>query len=107
MFDWDKAIFRLEELNALSEDPALWQKPEAAQKMLRERNHLAAMVDGYRALDQQSQDSLLLAEMGEEEGDASVVNDAEDTLRAVADKLKAMETEALLSGEVDGNDCFL
>ena len=75
--------------------------------MLRERNHLAAMVDGYREMEQQFDDSLMLAEMGEEEGDSSVIDDAEATLRAIAAKLKGMETESLLSGEVDGNDCFL
>ena len=65
------------------------------------------MVDGYRALDQQMQDSLMLAEMGEEEGDAGVVDEAEATLRDILEKLKGMETESLLSGEVDANDCFL
>ena len=65
------------------------------------------MVDGYKALEQQCQDSLMLAEMGEEEGDAGVVDEAEATLRDILEKLKGMETESLLSGEVDANDCFL
>ena len=75
--------------------------------MLRERNHLSAMVDGYKALHQQFEDSLMLAEMGEEEGDSGVVDEAENTLRSILEKLKGMETESLLSGEVDANDCFL
>ncbi len=64
-------------------------------------------MDGYKALDQQFQDSLTLAEMGEEEGDATVVEEAEQTLRDIQLKLKSMETESLLSGEADANDCFL
>ena len=47
---WETAEHRLEELNAMSEDPALWNDPARAQKLMRERQTLADAIDGYRAL---------------------------------------------------------
>ncbi len=35
--DWDRAVKRLQELNAKVEDPALWDDPKAAQEVMRER----------------------------------------------------------------------
>src|SRR5208283_5832534 len=40
IFDWDKAQIRLKDLNSIVEDPALWDNPQRAQKLLRERQHL-------------------------------------------------------------------
>ena len=38
--DWDVALARLEELNAMVEDPTLWNDPKAAQVVMRERRRL-------------------------------------------------------------------
>ena len=40
IFDWDRALLRLDELNAKAEDPNLWNKPSEAQKVMRERTQL-------------------------------------------------------------------
>ena len=47
------------------------------------------------------------AALGEEERDNTIVADAEKELAAIADKLRRLELESLLSGEADGNDCFI
>jgi len=78
-----------------------------AQSLLRERNHLDALISSYEQLDRQCKDSVELIEMGEAEGDVSIVAEAETTLNDVAEKLHRLEIESLLSGEADGNDCFL
>ncbi len=104
---WDDAELRLEELNARSEDPTLWNDPAAAQKLMRERQRLASSVDGYKALAQGLADNVELIEMGEAENDAEIVSEAETALRAVKETAGEREIEALLSGEADGNDCYL
>src|SRR3546814_4941656 len=38
--DWDRALRRLDELNAKDEDPTLWDNPQAAQEAMRERRRL-------------------------------------------------------------------
>jgi peptide chain release factor 2 len=104
---WDTAAHRLEELDALTEDPALWNDPARAQKLMRERQTLADAIEGYRALAQDLADQRELIELGEAEGDAAVVADAEAAIRSLRDRAAAKEIEALLDGEADGNDTFL
>ena len=104
---WETAEHRLEELNARAEDPELWADPAHAQKVMRERQRLADQVEGYRALEQALEDNRELIELGEAEGDAEVVAEAEAALKRLRDEVGARETEALLSGEMDANDCFL
>lgn len=65
------------------------------------------MVDGYKRMDQDFRDSLELIELGEAEGDTGIVNDAEKKLQALADEMRQLEIQSLLSGEADANDCFM
>lgn len=74
---------------------------------MREKNQLEQMIDGYIQLDTEAKNSLEFAEMGEAENDPSIVADAEASLKKIADELHRMETDALLSGEADANDCFI
>ena len=74
---------------------------------MRERTHLDTAVNGYRALERELSDSIELIEMGEAEGDQTVVDDAEKTLLALKDKAAKLELESLLSGEADANDCYV
>ncbi|MCU0986087.1 MAG: peptide chain release factor 2, partial [Acetobacteraceae bacterium] len=105
--DWDAALVRLEELNARAEDPALWEKPEAAQKLMRERNRLAGAVEGVQRLEREVADAIDLIELAEAEGDADTAAVAEADLRRLAEEARRREIESLLSGEADGNDCFV
>ena len=66
---WETAEHRLEELNAMTEDPALWNDPARAQKLMRDRQTLADALDGYKRLAQELADQQELIELGEAEGD--------------------------------------
>lgn len=104
---WETAEHRLEELNAMTEDPELWNDPGRAQKLMRDRQTLSDALDGYKSLAQDLADQKELIELGEAEGDDAVVADAEAAIRALRETAAARETEALLDGEADGNDTFL
>ncbi len=105
--DWETAPHRLEELNAMTEDPSLWNDPARAQKLMRDRQILADAIDRYTGLARELSDQLELIEMGEAEEDAEVVAEAEAAVRALRDTAAAAEIEALLDGEADANDTFL
>lgn len=105
--NWETAPHRLEELNAMSEDPALWDDPNRAQKLMRDRQLLSDAIDGYVALERELADQRELIELGEAEGDADVVADAEAAIRTLRDHAAQKEIEALLDGEADANDTFL
>ncbi len=105
--DRPTAQHRLEELNARVEDPALWNDPARAQKLMRERQQLLEKIETHDAIARDLRDNLELIELGEAEGDAAVVAEAEEALRRLREKAAARELEALLGGEADGNDTFL
>ncbi|RYG92030.1 peptide chain release factor 2 [Loktanella sp. IMCC34160] len=105
--DWETAEYRLEEFNARVEDPNLWNDPEAAQKLMRDRQMLVDSITGYKSIKQELQDNIDLIELGEMEDDTEVVTEAEAALKALQAKAAEKELEALLDGEADGNDTFL
>ena len=105
--DIETAQHRLEEFNARVEDPTLWDDPEAAQQLMRDRQALIDKIEVERSIAQELKDNVELIELGEMEGDDEVVAEAEAALKALKERAKAKELEALLDGEADGNDTFL
>jgi len=105
--DWETAPHRLEEFNALIEQPDLWNDPAKAQKLMRERQSLMDAVNGYRLIEAGLNDNIGLIELGEAEGEDSIVAEAEAALKALVEVAAQKELEALLNGEADGNDTFL
>jgi peptide chain release factor 2 len=74
---------------------------------MRERNKLETAVKNYRDLETEFRDSVELIGLAEAENDASMVRDAESSLRKVAELARSAELQSLLSGEADGNDTYL
>ncbi len=105
--DAETAPHRLEEMNAIIEHGDLWSDPARAQKLMRERQELIDALTSYRAIERDLADNAELIELGEAEGDAEIVTEAEAALRALAERAAAKRLEALLDGEADGNDTFL
>ncbi|NIZ03421.1 peptide chain release factor 2 [Thalassospira lucentensis] len=105
--DWDNALRRLDELNALAEDPTLWDDAANAQKVMRERTQLDDAINGYKKLAQELDDNIELIELGEAEGDEDTVTEAEEGLRKIKAIAAQRELESLLSGEADANDAYL
>jgi len=105
--DWETVQHRLEEFNARVEDPALWDDPAKAQKLMRGRQALVDALATHDGIAQELSDNRELIELGDMECDAEVVTEAETALRALAARAAAKELEALLNGEADANDTFL
>jgi peptide chain release factor 2 len=105
--DIETAPHRLEEFDAMSEDPALWNDPARAQALMRDRRLLADALETYRSLSREMEDQVGLIELGEAEGDTEIVVEAESELAKLARVAAEKELEALLNGEADSNDTFL
>ena len=90
-----------------AEDSSLWNDPQEAQKLMRERQGLDDSISAIRGLSQALQDNVGLIELGEEEGDESIVAEAEAAIRALSGEVKARQIEAILSGEADANDTYV
>jgi peptide chain release factor 2 len=105
--NWEQALARRDELDAISEDPTLWDNAARAQSLMRERTKLSAALDAVIALERDLADNLELAEMAEAEGDEDMIAEAQGALAAARERADRAELEALLSGEADGNDCYV
>ncbi|HVC54412.1 MAG TPA: peptide chain release factor 2 [Stellaceae bacterium] len=105
--DWEAANRRLAELNAKAEDPKLWDDPAAAQAVLRERTRLERAIDSYRRIEREVDEAVELIGLGDADGDTAIVAEAEAGLAALRQEAQRREVESLLSGEADGNDCYL
>ncbi|PQO23753.1 peptide chain release factor 2 [Rhodobacteraceae bacterium WD3A24] len=105
--DRETAEHRLEEFDAMIEDPELWSNPDRAQKLMRDRQALVDALETYRGIERDLNENVELIEMGEAEGDTDVVAEAEAALKALAERARARELEALLDGEADANDTYL
>ena len=97
----------MDELNAASEDPTLWDDPTRAQKLMRERQQLDDGINGVRALEADLGDNLELIELGGMEDDAEVIEEAEEALKALKIEVERRQIASLLSGEADGNDSYV
>ena len=74
---------------------------------MRERTVTEKRLAGFRALEQEFEDTIELIALAEEEEDAETLDDAEKALAALQAVAAKRQLESLLSGEADGNDCFL
>ncbi len=75
--------------------------------MMRERNRLASQVEAVRQLEGGLSDALGYAELADAEGDEGSLNEAVADLARLRQRAARAELEALLSGEADGNDCYI
>jgi peptide chain release factor 2 len=105
--DWDRALRRLDELNARVEDQALWSDPKAAQEVMRERRRLDEAITATRAIQSELTDTVELIEMAEAEGDTEMEADGVRSLAELAARAEADKVKALLAGEADANDSYI
>ena len=107
IFDWDNALIRLDEVEHLAQDPDLWNDPEKAQALMRERTRLVDSIGAVRDMETTLNDNLELIELAEAEGEEALAEDAVAALREAAARAESIRVESLLSGEADSNDCYL
>jgi peptide chain release factor 2 len=105
--DWDRAHKRLGELNAMVEDPTLWDDPKAAQGVMRERRRLEEAIGATKKIETELTDTVELMEMAEAEGDAGLVDDAVKALAELAESSERDKVAALLAGEADANNAYV
>src|SRR3546814_12445428 len=101
--DWDRALRRLDELNARVEDPTLWDDPKKAQEVMRERTRLDQAISATKAIQQEMDDTVELMELDEAEGDTALVDEGVVTLEALADRADDDKIRALLAGAAEAN----
>lgn len=74
---------------------------------MKERTILEKKISGVREIEQAVQDNKDLIELAELEGDEAMIRESEQALAALHVKAQRKQLESLLSGEADGNDCYI
>ena len=105
--DWERAMRRLDELNARVEDPSLWDNPKQAEEVMRERRRLESAIGTVNEISAEMADAVEFVELGEAEGDDAVVADGLASLAKLAERADADKVQALLAGEADANDTYI
>jgi peptide chain release factor 2 len=107
IFDYAGRKEALEEVLRELEDPAIWNDPERAQKLGRDRATLEAIVNVIDELDVGLGDAQDLLDMAREEDDAETVDAVAADLATFEEKVAALEFRRMFSGEQDSACAFL
>ncbi len=105
--DFDSKSERLVEVLRELEDPAIWNKPEQAQAMGKERAMLEGIVNTILELERGLSDAEELLSMAVEENDEETVDTVAADLEEYEKKVAALEFQRMFSGEMDANNAFL
>lgn len=107
IFDYDAKKERLEEVNAELEQPDVWNEPQRAQALGKERASLEAVVETIDQLTQGGEDVNELLMLAVEEDDQETFDEVEPELVELEAKLTKLEFRRMFSGEHDASDCYI
>ncbi len=89
------------------EDPEIWNQPEVAQKLGKERSGLEAVVTTIEEVENGVSDAKDLLSLAAEENDLDTLQEIEKDLQALDDRVAELEFRRMFSGEMDANNAFL
>lgn len=107
IFDLDVKVERLEEVSRELENPDIWNNPEHAQALGKEKVSLEEVVFTIQKLTQGTEDVEGLLELAVEAEDEGTLNDAETELKDLTVALEKLEFRRMFSGPNDANDGYL
>lgn len=107
IFDYDLKQERLEEVTRELEDPTLWDDPEKAQAIGKERSALEGVVLTIDQLTSGLVDAKDLLDLAVEEDDEDTLGDVASELDALDKLVSDLEFRRMFAGEMDPNNCFI
>lgn len=107
IFDFDSKSNRLEEVNVLAEDPAIWNDQKRAQELGREKKSLENVVLTLQSLDQGLRDGRDLFDMAREENDDETLEAVGEDVAVLEKTVEGMEFRRMFANPMDPNNCFI
>lgn len=107
IFDLASKQERLEEVTAMLEDPAIWQNPEEAQALGKERVQLEKTVKVITQTERGVEESLALLAIAKEENDLDTFQELENESQKLTAIVEDLEFRRMFCGEVDSQDAYL
>jgi len=106
-FDYANKKDRLAEVELELAEPSVWDNPERAQELGRERSSLELVVTTIETLDSGANDAQDLIDMAVEEDDQDTVDAVTADLADLITKLETLEFRRMFAGEMDPNNAYL
>lgn len=106
-FDYETKAERLVEVERELEDPKIWDKPDRAQALGKEKVQLDGIVTTLDTLTEGLAACKELLEMAEADQDETMVSEVEQELLQLQKKLDELEFQRMFSGEMDPNNAYL
>ncbi|MAW44944.1 MAG: peptide chain release factor 2 [Pseudomonadales bacterium] len=105
--DFEEKRERLQEVELELADGEVWNDPERAQQLGKERASLEQIVGLLSTLGDSLSDLSELAEMASEENDQTALDDVSTELQGLEGQLASLEFRRMFQGELDGANCYL
>ncbi len=107
IFDFDSKRERLEEVVRELELPDIWNKPEHAQALGRERALLESVVHQLQVLSQSVADLSELFELARAEEDEDAIHIVADEMATIERQVEALEFRRMFAGKMDPANAFV
>ena len=104
---YDARRREIEELETKASAPGFWDNMEESQKILKKTGKLKNTVGLYEDIKNSYDDLSVLIEMGDEEGDLSLVEEISSSIDKMEQQIASLRLETLLTGEYDENNAIL
>lgn len=106
-FDIEQKRKSLKDLKEKSESPKVWGDPKLLQKINQDISNLQKTITEYDTIFKKAEDALVLLEMSSDEEDESTFQEVKKEIAELAMLTDKLETQKLLSGEMDMNSAFV
>lgn len=106
-FDYDVKKERLEEVNRELEDPEIWNDPNRAQDLGKERARLEQVVSHLGELGGELVDAGEMLDLAAEEADESTLVSVQEDLAGLQKNIEVLEFQRMFSNVLDANPCFV
>ncbi len=103
----DKLREKADELEKITFEPDFWNDQEKSGEVLKKVKQLKDKIKRFDDLATRLEDAIVLAELGIDESDESLVPEVEGELEAICAEEEKQRIELLLSGEYDQNNAIV
>lgn len=107
IFDYANKAWRLQEVERELAEPDIWNNPEAAQALGKERVQLADIVNTLDQLTQSITDALTLLTLAQEEQDTDTISSIENDVEQLTKTISRLEFQRMFNGEMDSCNAYV
>ena len=107
IFDFEAKKLRLSEVAKLTEDPDIWNDPQRAQELGKERKTLESVVNTLERLGAGVRDAKELFDIAKEESDDATLTSVHDDAALLERSVADLEFRRMFGNPADPNNCFV